>query len=148
MIKNMNSQKKQILENLKNTYCRLKASKIDGVGVFAIRDIPKGENPFFKTPQRRWSKFNISEIKKLDKEILRLIDDFFVIEKNGEVYLPQYGLNGIDISFFVNNSKRPNLSVVENKEKSALDFVTNRKIKKGEELTVSYSTYDYKYKNK
>ncbi len=144
----MNNLKKEILENIKNTYCRLKPSKIEGIGVFAIRDIPKGKNPFYKIPQKKWSQFKISEIKKMDKEILKMIDDFFVIEKNGDVYLPQYGLNGIDVSFFVNNSKRPNLRIVGNGEESALDFVTNKKIRKGEELTVSYSTYDYKYKDK
>ena len=41
------SIKQTILEHLKNNiYCRLKPSKIHGVGVFAIRNIPKNTNPF------------------------------------------------------------------------------------------------------
>jgi len=41
----MNKTKKDILERINNTYCRLKASSIQGIGVFAIRDIPENINP-------------------------------------------------------------------------------------------------------
>jgi SET domain-containing protein len=137
----------KILNLLQNTFCRLKASKIEGVGVFAIRNIPKGINPFLGAASHKWHKFNIKDLKKkLDKETLKMIDDFFVIEKDGEVYIPETGLNGIDVSFFVNNSKNPNLKILENGKDSALTFVTARKVKTGEELTVSYATYDDKYK--
>jgi hypothetical protein len=36
----------KLIENLNNTYVRIMPSKIHGVGVFAIRDIPKGICPF------------------------------------------------------------------------------------------------------
>ncbi len=144
----MNNLKKEILDNLKNTYCRLKPSTINGMGVFAIRDIPKGVNPFYETPQHRWLQFTMTEIKKLDKGILKLIDDFFVIEKDGTVYIPKYGLNGLDISFFVNNSKKPNLKIVGDGKESVLDFITHRKIKKNEELTVRYERCDDKNNEK
>jgi len=137
--------KKEILNNLKNTYCRLKASKIEGVGVFAIKDIPKGKNPFPGIKSGKWHKFEMKALKKLDKEVLKLVDDFFVIEKDQTVYIPETGLNGIDISFFVNNSKNPNLKIVEDGKTEALNFKTIKPIKKGEELTVSYATYDEKY---
>jgi SET domain-containing protein len=139
-------KKKEILKNLKNTYCRLRASKIEGVGVFAIRDIPRGKDPFIGIKQGKWHRFEAKEIKKLDKEVLKMIDDFFVIEDDGSVYIPETGLNGIDISFFVNNSKNPNLKIVGNGKDEALVFKAARPIKKGEELTISYSTYDDKYK--
>ncbi len=144
--------RQKILENLKNTYCRLKPSKIEGVGVYAIRDIPKGKNPFLGIKNNKWRKFKMQELKKLDKEILKLVDDFFVIEypsghkQDGSVYIPETGLNGIDVSFFVNNSKNPNLKIVGDGKYEALIFKTLRKIKKGEELKVSYATYDDKYK--
>jgi SET domain-containing protein len=144
----MNKIKKQIIDNLKNTCCRLKASKIEGVGVFAIRNISKGKNPFPGIKNSKWHKFEMSELKKLDKEVLKLTDDFFVIEKDKTVYIPETGLNGIDISFFVNNSKNPNLKIVEDGKNEALNFKTIKEIKKGEELTVSYATYDEKYETK
>ncbi len=142
----MTISKIKILENLKNTYCRLKASQIEGVGVFAIKDIPKGKDPFLGITQPKWYQFNVKEIKNLDKEVLKMIDNFFVIEKNGSVYIPKTGLNGIDISFFINNSKNPNLKIVGSGKSEALYFKTTKTVKKGEELTVSYATYDNKYK--
>ena len=142
----MSKEKQKILENLKNTCCRLKSSKIEGVGVFAIKDIPKGKNPFPGIKNGRWHKFETAELKKIDKNVLKLIDDFFVIEKDNTVYIPETGLNGIDISFFVNNSKNPNLKIVEDGKNEALNFKAIKKIKNGEELTVSYATYDEKYK--
>lgn len=138
--------KKEIIKNLKNTYCRLRSSKINGVGVFAIRDIPENTDPFQGIQKQYWHKFKISDFKNFDKEILRMIDDFFVIEKNGSVFLPEVGLNGLDISFFVNHSQKPNLKAVGG-EISVLRFSTLRKIKKGEELAVCYGTYDWKYKD-
>lgn len=137
-------EKEVILKKLKNTYCRLQPSKISGIGVFAIRDIPAGINPFKGCREQEWTEFNIQELKGLDKEILRMIDDFNVIEKDGTVLIPDCALNGMDISFFVNNSDSHNLETND----GGFTFITTRKIKKGEELTVSYKTYDDKYKKK
>lgn len=134
--------KDKILKNLGNTYCRLKPSKLSGVGVFAVRDIPKNRNPFEIIGEHRWYEFKTADLKSLDKEVLKMIDDFFVIEQKGTVYIPEIGLNGINISFFLNHSKKPNVKTVDN----GFIFVTLREIKKNEEITVSYGTYDWKYK--
>lgn len=133
--------KENVLEILKNTYCRIKPSKTEGVGVFAIRDIPENTNPFYGSKQK-WFKFNILELKDFDKEILELINDFFVIEEDKTVLIPEFGLNGMDISFFLNHSENPN---IETKD-GGFNFITLKKIKKGEELLVSYGTYDNKWK--
>ena len=127
---------------MKNTYCRLKPSKLNGVGVFAIRDIPKNKNPFLGVREQNWYEFKTSDLKNLDKATLEMVDDFFVIEKDNKVLIPEHGLNGMDISFFLNRSKNPN---VKTTDEGSL-FLTLRKIKKGEELTISYATYDWKYK--
>ncbi len=138
----MSKGKEKAMQNLKSTYCRLGLSKISGVGVFAVRDIPKNTNLFKGMIEQKWHRFKMSELKNLDKEVKKMIDDFFVIEKDGTVSIPEGGLNGIDVSFFPNHSKKPNLKTIDN----GFTFMTLRKIKKGEEVTVSYSTYDYKYK--
>lgn len=140
----MKNIKQTLLQNLKNTYCRIASSKISGIGVLATREIPKGKNPFLGIQKKQWVKLQTHELKNIDKNIFSMIDDFFVIEKDQSVYIPKDGLNGMDISFFLNNSKKPNLKIKYDKE-SVTQFVTLRKIKKGEELTVSYKTYDYKY---
>ena len=136
----------KIFENLKNTYCRIGKSKVQGVGVIAMRNIPKNTNPFYGVKEKKWQKIKMPDLKKIDKEVLKMIDSFFVIEKDKTVYIPEDGLNGMDISFFLNNSKKPNVKIIGDGNISATNFVTTRKIKKGEELTVSYATYDEKFK--
>ena len=74
--------------------------------------------------------------------VLYVFDVFYVVEKDGSVYIPERGLNGIDVSFFINNSDSPNLKTIDN----GLNFETIREIKKGEELTTLYSDYDDKCK--
>ncbi|MDP2741835.1 MAG: SET domain-containing protein [bacterium] len=131
-------QKEKILNCLKNIYCRLKPSKIEGIGVFAIKDIPKNIDPFRGVKKQKWQKFTMSELKKLDKETLKMIDDFFVIRKKGIVYISESGLNSMDISYFLNNSEKPNLKTIND----GVSFITLRKVKKGEELVFSYAVYD------
>ena len=102
----------------------------------------KNKNPFETTKNHRWYEFNISELKSLDKEILKMIEDFCVVEKNGSVLISEAGLNGMDISFFLNHSKNPNVKTID----EGFSFLTLREIKKNEEIKVSYGTYDWKYK--
>lgn len=141
----MNKDKQKAYDNLQGTYCRIQSSRVAGVGVFAIRDIPKGVKLFPGILNQRWYTFKTSELEKLDREVLRMIDDFFVIEKDGAVNIPRGGLNSIDISFFLNNSQNSNAKTIDG-EGDFLTFVSTREIKKGEEVTTAYSEYDYKYK--
>ena len=72
--------KKDLIKNLKDdVYCRIKPSKKHGVGVFAIKDIPKNVNPFQYTNNKciKSKIINIKEdeIKSLPKEIKKMIDD-------------------------------------------------------------------------
>ncbi|MBS3141365.1 SET domain-containing protein [Candidatus Woesearchaeota archaeon] len=140
----MDKVRKQILQKLRNTYCRIKPSPVEGVGVFAIRDIPKGINPFQGISNQKWYELDMKDLKIQDKEILKLMDDFFVIEENKKVLIPENALNGMDISFFVNHSENPNIETIDH----GFSFRTLRKILKGEELIVSYATYDDKYKKR
>jgi len=133
--------KRTALRNLKNTYCRLKSSSHHGVGVFAIRDIPKNFNPFKGLKRQKWVEINIDELKHIEKDAMKMIDDFYVIEKDGKIEVNEGGLNGIDISYFLNDSKTPNVKRV----KGGHEVITLRKIKKNKELTLAYSTFDYKY---
>ena len=137
----MNKNKKDILERIKNTYCRLKVSSIQGIGVFAIRDIPENINPFSGLPEQKWIRFSMEELGEIDKNIMEMIDDFFVVEQDNTINIPEYGLNGMDMSFFVNHSDTPNLKTREGRY-----FFTARKILGGEELTIGYDAYDHKYK--
>jgi SET domain-containing protein len=137
----MNIQNR-ILHNLKNTYCRIQPSAIHGIGVFAIRDIPKNTNPFKGIKRQKWAEINNNELKDADKNILKMINDFYVVEKDGTVEVNETGLNGMNISYLLNTSNNPNVKRIN----GGHNAITLRRIKKGEEVTIDYGTYDYKYK--
>lgn len=138
--------KKALLDNLYNdVYCRLKASKTHGVGVYAIKDIPKDMDPFKYTGKKCFNQKIIDvteeEVKKLHPEVKKLVNDFY--HKDDGVYgIPYEGLNSCDITFYLNSSEKPNLGLVEDKKCTMLQFRTLRKIKKGEELFIDYRDYE------
>lgn len=129
---------RKIIKDLEeNIYCRLRPSKIDGVGVFAIRCIPKNTKISKTIRKIKFIGINpklIFKNARIDRAVKQMVKDFFVIWK-GKLYLPNLSLNEIDISFFINHSKKPN--VIYKKE----EFFTLRDIKKGEELTADYRSY-------
>jgi SET domain len=131
--------KRELLMELKvRTWVRLGVTK-HGVGVIAIRDIPKGIDPFQSCqPIARWIELSPEDIELLDPEVKRLVTDFAPFAE-GVYYCPNFGFNQLDPSFYLNHdSKKPNMNAAKKGEY----FVTNRDIKAGEELTVSYDTYD------
>ncbi len=140
----MPAEKNKTLKDLENTYCRLRPSPLEGVGVFAIRDIPADTDPFAGVSKHRWYQFTPAELKDLDPAVLKMIHDFYAFEKDGTISIPDCSLNGMDISFFLNTSPQPNIRAV----RDGLGFLTTRPVKQGEELTVSYTTYDYRCREK
>ena len=129
--------KKQILTQMKNNvYCRLAPSKIHGVGVFAVRDISKGVNPFKGCFNANYVGITEKELCSMDKGVQKIVRDFQVAEK-GKWYIPSCGIQKLDISFYVNHSENANL--VSDYEGN---FTTTRKIKKGEEVVSNYNQYD------
>ena len=142
----MISKKNKLLSNLKNkTYCRLGQSNIHGVGVFAIKDIPKNINPFSLTDNINinYSLINISqnELDKLEKSVVKLIKDF-IHPTDGIYAIPYKGMNSLDITFYLNHSVHNNLSLKISNSNDYITFYTNRLVKEGEELTINYSLYD------
>lgn len=131
--------KQQIFQKIAHTYCRLQSSKVSGIGVFAVRNIPKNTNIFWGVKDERWANFNIKEFKPLGKEIVKMVADFFVVNPDGRVEVPGCGFNGMNVSFFLNHSAKANVKTVDGGE----NFVTIRKVKKGEELTADYYTYKW-----
>ena len=134
--------KKQFLRSLGDVYCRLGVTK-HGVGVVAIRRIPKGTDPFkhcdahgdvLEIPR---AEFDAADAPEEAKELVR---DFCALQ-DGVYFVPDYGIDAIDKSFFLNHSKTPNMVTHDQGE----TFVAKRAIKKGEELTADYDTYqEYK----
>lgn len=137
----------KLLKNIKNkTYCRIKSSKVNGVGVFAIKDIPINTNPFYLTDNKlidyKYKKISKTDLKNVDSEVMKMIDDFLYKEDDDSYYIPLLGLNSLDISFYMNHSFEPNIKIVKSYKYDTLIFKTNRKIKKDEELLINYDNYD------
>lgn len=137
--------KKALIKNLKeDVYCRIKPSKKHGVGVFAIKDIPKNVNPFLHTNNKciKSKIINISqdEIKSIPNEVKKMIDDFY--HKEDDIYgIPYKGLNANDISFYMNTSSKPNVGFESDDKCSMIIFKSLRKIQKGEELFINYDDF-------
>lgn len=140
------NKKEQLLNNLKyDTYCRIGVSKIHDVGVIAIKKIPKGTNPFMIT-NKNTIKYDLvdlskNEVDRLPKNVKKLITDFIAIDENGKYNVPYYGMNSLDPSFYMNHSDHNNIDLVETKSEM-LEFIANRDINEGEELTINYKEYE------
>lgn len=117
-----------------HVYARLRVSPGKGVGVFAIRDIPRGTNPFVgdATGTRRVPAAVVDAIG--DAELRRLYLDFCPLVDGH--YLAPSSFNGMPVSWYMNHSDHPNVAC-----DPEVNFVAARLIRAGEELSVDYRTF-------
>lgn len=120
-----------------NVFTRLKCSDKHGVGVFAIRDIPKGTN-IFNNDNSKMVQIDENAIRNLSPEIKKLYNDFCVIK--GSTYWCPENFNNLTVAWYLNESKdSPNVLCAKD-----YDFIATRDIKKDEELLIDYAGYsDY-----
>ena len=134
----MQANKYKLLKNLNETYCSFGVSKIHGIGVIAIRNIPKGIDPFPAVKPEKIIELTDKDLELLPKEIVKKIKDIFV-RCNKTYYVYDLGLNCMGIRFHVNHSSSPNIAVNEGVVTNGYNpFITLRNIKKGEELFWNY----------
>ena len=136
--------KNRLLKHLKNDiYCRIGVSKVHGVGVIAIKDIPKGTMPFSTLSKEKDKIITLSkdDIKDIHPNVRKILTDFFGDKKSDNFDIYAYGPNYINISIYLNHSDKPNIDVVEDNKNNYFNFTTNKKIKKGEELFINYNEY-------
>jgi hypothetical protein len=137
------NEKEFIIKSLEHTYCRLGVSKTHGVGIIAIREIPKGIDPFFVRKNQKWIKFSEKEFSHLDDEVKRIIEDFYVKEKDGSIFINEHAFCESSMQIYINHSNNPTMETFDNGE----TFITKRTVKKGEELTVDYKTFEPNFNN-
>jgi hypothetical protein len=125
---------KHLTNNIKT---KLAISNIDGIGVFAIRDITKGEEVFthwegdsfmYAIPNERLS--------DIPKEVLELLDMYFINEECGFKVIRLFkGMNFLFHGTSYCNSAWPN------KEDANIDItgIALRDIKAGEEILEWYT---------
>jgi SET domain-containing protein len=108
----------------------LKPSSIQGIGVFTLTPIEKGQNvPLSNENDSRI--INGSELTHLPKAY----SQYHVPDIEGNWWGP-VDYHRMSIGWYLNHSKNPNLNVSSN-------FSAMRKIQKGEELTIDYSYWQF-----
>ncbi|MFM7697931.1 MAG: SET domain-containing protein-lysine N-methyltransferase [Limnohabitans sp.] len=129
----MPNTKKKIIKHLQTeVFCKLGVSPIHGIGVFAIRPIPRGINPLKSYIRMREIDIPKRDIKHLPKGVRNQIDMFCYYNRK-KVSVPVNGLNSFDLSVYLNHSKQPNLRF---KKVGVLE--TLKAIDQGEELFIDY----------
>jgi len=116
-------------------YTRLGISKIHGIGVIAIRDIPKNTLLFeFDNSELVW--IESDKLINLPDKLKKLYDDFCIIKDNGKLYGCPENFNQLTAAWYLNCSDTPNVVIDE-----SYNFYAKFDIKEGEELTVDYNTF-------
>lgn len=114
-------------------YARISLSRVHGVGVRAIRDIPAATRVFRGESQRVvW--VTRSAVRRQPEAIRKLYEDFGIVWGD-RIGVPPT-LNMLSVGWYVNHSDRPNVEANQDGQ-----FVTLRRIRKGEELTADYRTF-------
>ena len=125
--------KEELLLELKDVYLQLRPSSVHGIGVFAIRDIPKGCRDMFSKEEGNWIKIPLTEVEMMPDHLKKLIENYFLFDDQF-YYVEKSGFKKPDLSFFLNHSDEPNIISVNDGE----FFETTMNIKAGEELFIDY----------
>lgn len=125
---------KKLLAQLQNeTYVMLKSSLVHGIGVFAIKDIPKGTRNIFSKGMGEWLKVPIKEVEALPEHTKSLIETYCLFDEEN-YFIPEYGFKMIDPVIYLNHSSNPNIISINDGE--AFEALVD--IMAGQELVVNY----------
>ncbi|MBK7306231.1 MAG: SET domain-containing protein [Chitinophagaceae bacterium] len=128
--------KAELLQELAgNTWVMLKPSPIEGIGVFALRDIPKGCRDMFSKPDDadEWITVSKNEMETLPAHAQFLVGNYCLYDE-ANYFVPAKGFKKIDISLFLNHADEPNIISIDDGDY----FEAIRDIKEGEELVIDY----------
>ena len=127
-------KKDRLLEELKkNTWVMLRPSAVEGIGVFAITDIKKGQRRIFSSDQSDWIKIPKAEIEQLPAHSRGLVENHCLFDEEN-YFVPEYGFKMVDLVIFLNHADQPNIVSINEGE----DFEALRDILAGEELFIDY----------
>lgn len=127
----------KIINQYENIFFQIGPSKIHGIGLIAIVDIPKNtlvlEN---STSENKY--INYSELKKrnINIDTINTIKKYFAHDSNG-IELPEtFNKYNMKLISYINHSTNNNVN--HKFTDGSTKYYCNKNIKKGEELTVNY----------
>lgn len=127
-------KKNRLLHDLThNTMLVLKPSPVEGIGVFALTGIAKGQRNIFSSDTSEWIKVSRAEVEQLPQHSRALVENFCLYDQDN-YFVPEYGFKMIDLVIYLNHSDDPNIISINEGE----NFETLRDIAAGEELFVDY----------
>jgi SET domain-containing protein len=126
--------REELLKELsEETFITLKPSPVHGIGVFALRNIPKGCKTLFSRNVGEWIRVPITDIDQLPDQTRNMVETYCLYDET-HYYLPDYGFKVMDLVNYLNHSSSPNVISVNDGEY----FESIRDIAEGEELFVHY----------
>jgi SET domain-containing protein len=121
-----------------NTYVALRPSPVAGIGVFALRHIPKGCRDMFSPPRGDDAAYVAvprAEIEALPEHARHLVETYCLYDET-HYHVPADGFKKMELVYFLNHSDTPNLRSVDDGDW----FEALVDIAPGEELFVDYGT--------
>jgi len=129
--------KEELLAELKSdTWVMIRPSPVEGIGVFAVRDIPKGCRTMFSKANKEhdeWITVPKTEVEQLPEHSRALIENYCLYDEEN-YFIAEYGFKKMDLVNFLNHADEPNVMSVNDGEW----FEALRDIKAGEELLIDY----------
>lgn len=134
----MASDREHLLTMLRDdSYVMLRPSPVEGVGVFAIRDIPRGCREMFSKPDATdaWVSLSRSAVEALPAYARHLVETYCLYDE-AQYFVPRDGFKRMDLSLFLNHADTPNVLSIDD----GAYFEALRDIAAGEELLIDYGT--------
>lgn len=130
-----------MIDNLKKMYFQIAPSKISGIGLVAFRVIPKGRL-LFKATNYSVKFHTYKELRSIGVplSVIKVIKKYYAHNKKG-IEIPDdfFSNTHFTIVSYINHSADSNVLFVP----STMSYITKRRIKKDEELTIDYNENDY-----
>ncbi len=135
-----------IHNTIDGVWARIGRSRIGGVGVIAVRDIPHGQDPFPMPDGQscgigEYVSVSPKEVNNAPPGVKEMMNDFFAIERDGRQLMPVQGLNAMTTSYYLNHADARKGKVnMQPRECNCpvMCFYATKDIKRGEELLFDY----------
>eukprot|EP01064_Diplonema_japonicum_P039199 TRINITY_DN9778_c1_g2_i1.p1 TRINITY_DN9778_c1_g2~~TRINITY_DN9778_c1_g2_i1.p1 ORF type:complete len:183 (+),score=36.97 TRINITY_DN9778_c1_g2_i1:54-602(+) len=137
----------------RDVWCRIGPSKLHGVGVIALRDIPKNKvvdrvpvemMPPFMRKEVDTESVHIDELQDVNEDVKNYLREMYVCTE-GRFDISTFGVNTfVGLAHFVNHSSEPNVTFITSTEPDLgcnMKIQTIKAVNKGEELLCNYREY-------